>query len=344
MFSSLNLLSALSRRTYHTLPPVYRELDVPTLNNNHQDKDLMSMVKSIVPSLCYSLHKGQCGRIAVIGGCQEYTGAPYFAAISALKVGADLSHVFCTSDSAPVIKSYSPELIVHPVLDKSSAVEDIGHWLPKMHSVVIGPGLGRRDALLSTVKEVLAKVISLQIPVVVDADGVYLLSQDPDVIRNYGSAILTPNVIEFAGLYQRVIGRKADTDNVVTNVVTLAEELGNVTIVLKGAYDIISDGKEVLICSTEGSPRRCGGQGDLLSGSMGTFSHWSHMKSASGPDEVPYNHHKLLATYGPTVCAAYAACQLTRECSKEAFKKHHRSVTTSDMIENVSSVFHKLFE
>ena len=102
----------------------------------------------------------------MIGGCREYTGAPYFAAISALKIvsacflvflimlvsfcvgkiigllfsyidgqmvcvnaisfyclqGADLSHVFCTKDAAPVIKGYSPELIVHPILEESHSI------------------------------------------------------------------------------------------------------------------------------------------------------------------------------------------------------------------------------
>ena len=62
--------------------------------------------------------KGECGRIAVFGGCVLYTGAPYFAAISALKCGADLVHVFCEKAAGSVIKGYSPELIVHPILGK----------------------------------------------------------------------------------------------------------------------------------------------------------------------------------------------------------------------------------
>lgn len=102
--------------------------------------------------------------------------------------GADLSHVFCTKDAAPVIKSYSPELIVHPVLwvtldltftntklerkhhfkytgtfhilcvcvsplrDSPNAVEEIEKWLPRLHGLVVGPGLGREAALLKTAK------------------------------------------------------------------------------------------------------------------------------------------------------------------------------------------------
>ena len=67
-----------------------------------------------------------------------YTGAPYFAAFSALKTGADLVHVFCEREAGQVIKSYSPELIVHPVLDTEYVMEQIDQWLPRFHCVVIG--------------------------------------------------------------------------------------------------------------------------------------------------------------------------------------------------------------
>jgi ATP-dependent NAD(P)H-hydrate dehydratase len=53
--------------------------------------------------------------VAVIGGSFEFTGAPYYAAISALKVGADLAHIFCAKSAATAVKAYSPEIIVHPV-------------------------------------------------------------------------------------------------------------------------------------------------------------------------------------------------------------------------------------
>lgn len=67
-------------------------------------------------------HKGQAGRVGVVGGSAEYTGAPYFAAFSALRTGCDLAHVFCLPQAAPVIKAYSPDLIVHPLLGYSDKV------------------------------------------------------------------------------------------------------------------------------------------------------------------------------------------------------------------------------
>lgn len=76
-----------------------------------------STVQLVVPPLTAGDHKGNMGRIGVIGGSVDYCGAPYYAAMSALKFGADLSWVYCSQSSAIPIKSYSPELIVVPFYD-----------------------------------------------------------------------------------------------------------------------------------------------------------------------------------------------------------------------------------
>lgn len=97
---------------------------------------LLTIFRTIIPKLSNGKYKGQYGRIGVIGGSLEYTGAPYFSAITAMKVGADLSHVFCHTNAAAVIKSYSPDLIVHPVLDHEDAVEKIKPWMERLHVIV----------------------------------------------------------------------------------------------------------------------------------------------------------------------------------------------------------------
>ncbi|CAK7288924.1 ATP-dependent (S)-NAD(P)H-hydrate dehydratase [Vulpes lagopus] len=244
-------------------------------------ENTLQLVRNIIPPLTTKKHKGQDGRIGIVGGCQEYTGAPYFAAISALKVGADLSHVFCTREAAPVIKSYSPELIVHPVLDSPSAVHDVEEWLPRLHALVVGPGLGRDNILLENVK--------LSHPV----DG----SDHHEAVRR------------------------------------LSQALGNVTVVQKGERDVISDGEQVLECTQEGSSRRCGGQGDLLSGTLGVLVHWA---LHAAPEKTNGSSPLLLAALG--------ACSLTRQCSLQAFQKHGRSTTTTDMIAEIGPAFSRLFE
>ena len=120
--------------------------------SNMEKESILEAIKQAIPPLVETKYKGQAGRIGVVGGSKEYTGAPYFAAISALKVGCDLSHVFCTSAASPVIKSYSPELIVHPLLDEVDALNEFLQWLPRLHVLVVGPGLGRNSQILSVVK------------------------------------------------------------------------------------------------------------------------------------------------------------------------------------------------
>uniref|UniRef100_A0A8C4JDC8 ATP-dependent (S)-NAD(P)H-hydrate dehydratase n=1 Tax=Dromaius novaehollandiae TaxID=8790 RepID=A0A8C4JDC8_DRONO len=281
-------------------PPIVIERSF-SLHKTHTLKDMeniFQLVRNVIPPLTGKRHKGQDGRIGIVGGCQEYTGAPYFAAITALKVGADLSHVFCTKDAATVIKSYSPELIVHPVLDSPNAVHEVEKWLPRLHSVVIGPGLGRDDTLLENAKGIIEKSKIKGIPIIIDA-----LRDPVDSSDHHGC------------------------------VLRLSQAMGNLTVVQKGERDLISDGEKVLVCSHEGSSRRCGGQGDLLSGSLGVLAHWAFLAGAEKTNGQ-----------NPFLVAAFGACSLTRQCNNQAFQKFGRSMTASDMVSEVGTAFNKLFE
>ena len=307
--------------------------------DTEMEKRLLGECKNIIPAMGQEKYKGQAGRVGVIGGSLDYTGAPYFAAISALKVGCDLSHVFCAKEAAPVIKSYSPELIVHPVLDSCNALELIKPWLPRLHSLVIGPGLGRDPQILDKVAKVIEHCrneTNDKKPLVIDADGLFLITEKPDIIKSYPhGAILTPNAIEFSRLAKAVLGESltATPSPDQYNVKMLAEALGeNVVVVHKGASDIIATGDKnfaPVSCTVGGSGRRCGGQGDLLSGSVGTFYSWAIMNSC-----------KLFPT---GVVAAYAGCSLTRLCNQRAVKKYGRSTLTTDMLNEIHPVFTELY-
>lgn len=71
-------------------------------------RPILAQLAGVLPSLKPLGHKGDNGRIAVIGGSYEFTGAPFYSAISALKTGADMAHIFCSKSSSISIKSYSP--------------------------------------------------------------------------------------------------------------------------------------------------------------------------------------------------------------------------------------------
>ncbi|XP_035209285.1 ATP-dependent (S)-NAD(P)H-hydrate dehydratase-like [Stegodyphus dumicola] len=298
--------------------------------------DLKAEVELIIPILSNKSHKGLDGRIGVIGGSKNYTGAPYFAAISALKTGCDLAHVFCTKDASPVIKSYSPELIVHPILDSPNFIEEISGHLPYLHSLVIGPGLGREESIFESTRELIKLAKESKLPIVFDADALFLLKNTPDCIAGYKNAILTPNKVEFGRLYSAVSNEQIEHDFTDKHVAQVAKLLGNVTIVKKGLVDVISDGIDTIVCAEEGSPRRCGGQGDLLSGSLGVFNFWAqnYSKRQSKPGNLSCN---------ATIIAALGACMLTRRCNKLAFQKFQRSTLTSDMVSEIHNAFSSLF-
>jgi len=307
---------------------------------------LLSEASYIVPSLTEDRHKGQSGRIGVIGGSMEFSGAPYFAAISALRVGCDLAHVFCCKEAGPVIKSYSPELIVHPVLDLDNALSYIKPILSVLHVLVIGPGVGRDPKVLQTVAMIIDYCrhcpTDQKKPLVIDADGLFLVAEQPNLVVGYpGGLILTPNAREFTRLANSILGEswspapecKAD------NLMALANSLGPRTvIVLKGSQDLVASPHHILPVTGAGSGRRCGGQGDVLSGSLGTFLCWALVAGRDVDCKIfpEINSQRM-------VVAAYGACRLTKECNRRAFSIHGRSMLVTDMIEQIHNSFETLF-
>lgn len=188
--------------------------------------------------------------------------------------------------------------------------------LPKIHAVVIGPGLGREQHLLAKVGGIIDRVKEHDLPMIIDADGLYFISLCPDIVRGYIKTILTPNMAEFDRLYAAVYRSEPNrTESANTAVQQLCQTLGNVTIVRKGPSDVISDGHNVVECTEPGSARRCGGQGDILAGALGTFTYWS--QKAFGSRTRDLNLH----SFGPNVVAALGGCMLTRRCNRLAFNK-----------------------
>ena len=294
--------------------------------------------QSVIPVMSESARKGSAGRIAIIGGSKNYTGAPYFAAMTCLRVGGDLAYVVCCKQASPIIKSYSPELIVSPVLDDESFKIEFGGLLPKLHSVIIGPGLGRKKEQFQAAAEVIRMARQYDLPITIDADAVLLVADTPDLVKGHNKTILTPNAREFDYLCDKLgLGgcgaRVFDSEEIKNKVKRLSTILDGVTIVRKGKSDLISNGMIQAECNLEGSFRRCGGQGDILAGAIGTFSYWAHANENVLPNTVKGN---------AAILAAYAGCCLTRRTNFLTFKKFGRSMLTSDMMANIGEAFTSL--
>lgn len=317
-----------------------------------QQSQLMEAVKQIVPALEGNRAKGQAGKIGVIGGCREYTGAPYFAAISALKVGADLSHVFCTEGAATVIKSYSPELIVHPYLPDSSdvprgessqervtdAVQQIGHWMDRFDAVVIGPGLGRDTLVHDTVKQVILQLREKRKPMIIDADGLYITTKDLGLLKGYDLAILTPNKNELQRLSDELRIPLEGEGSPENPLKAIAKALDGPLLFRKGAEDTICDGEQTVKNGAAGSKRRAGGQGDVLAGTLAVMVSWARYAAAAESDFGPPKgvSSLLVASFGASVVARLAQAR--------AFRKAGRSMLAGDVIEELGPALDQLLE
>lgn len=239
-------------------------------------------------------------------------------------------HIFCASSAASVIKSYSPELIVHPLLDTTNAVIEISPWLDRLHAIVIGPGLGRETETFNVVTELIKTIQEKKIPLIIDADGLFLVTSKPELVKNFTSpVVLTPNKIEFERLCNSLGGP------------TQLNKLGQyVTVMKKGGTDEVYSAVPDVQWKSNlyGSSRRCGGQGDLLSGSIAIFLNWT----LSQKDHIEIGSDST-KSWAAVSLACYAASVLVRLCNEKAFKVKGRSMLAGDMIEYIHESFEELY-
>jgi ATP-dependent NAD(P)H-hydrate dehydratase len=223
-------------------------------------------------------------------------------------------------------KEPSGEELAKPILD----------MLPRLHVLVIGPGLGRDIVTQKQVKAVIsaAKHHDPPVPMVLDADALWLVQTDPDLIKGHKECILTPNVVEF-GRLAKSVGMDQSKGDPEQACQELSKILGGVCIIQKGAVDYISQGLDTIISDFQGGLKRAGGQGDTLTGSLGTFLAWRSIYHEGlwdvGEGKMSREETLLVAAFGGSA--------ITRECSRRAFEKRQRSLQASDLTEEVHNSF-----
>ena len=219
-------------------------------------------VLSLLPDRNPWGHKGDFGKLLLLCGSRGYTGAAFFAAMGALRSGAGLVFLGVPESIYGIEAVKLNEPVIFPLPDaggrlSADAVPEILTRFPQMDAVLVGPGLGQSEGTLAVVRAVLEKA---ECPVVVDADGINVLSAHRDLLRGRKSpTILTPHDGEFARL-GGVIG-----EDRMAAAAALAEELGCV-VLLKGHETCITDGTDGYINPTGNPGMAVGGSGDVLAG------------------------------------------------------------------------------
>lgn len=311
-------------------------------------RSVLSELRAIIPPLLPEFHKGQGGRVGVIGGSRNYTGAPFFASMTSMRLGADMSFTVCDPVAAATIKSYSPDMIVNPMLAENRSQEDVhadlGTLCARLHSLVIGPGLGREPHMQAFAKTAIDVARAKGIYLVLDADALWLVQNHPAAIMGYNRAVLTPNVVEFGRLCDAVGINHTHPDS----VVRLAETLSGPTIVAKGRIDTIVSPAGTLQCDDQGGLKRCGGQGDILSGSLGTMLAWAQRyeeRCATESEVIGLDGqvHPPVPTERLPLLAAYGAAMVTRAVSRRGFAQYGRSMLADDLLREVGPAYEEIF-
>ncbi|GFH61392.1 hypothetical protein CTEN210_17868 [Chaetoceros tenuissimus] len=327
-----------------------------TLTQLESSHLLPSILKRTIPQLDSNCYKGSSGRIGILGGSEKYTGAPYYAAMSALRTGADLATVFCAQEAAIPIKSYSPELMVDSVYSASNMqsddenivekeIDDMVHKvvssLERLHCVVIGPGLGRDVNVLKATARIIQEARQLGVNLVLDADALYLLSlkeyhylilkKSQSECTKTGFLILTPNVVEYKRLVDNVANGNEDE---------FRQSVEEMIVIKKGHHDVIetigvpsNSDENILISEEQGGLKRSGGIGDVLCGVTGSFSAWNRILSNQAVEE-PSTQDKNTSM----LLSCWLASAVTKRSTKNAFDKRKRSMTAPDILEEIGDI------
>ena len=207
-------------------------------------------------------HKGTFGKVLLLCGSRGFTGAAYLAAMGALRSGAGLVFLGVPESIYAIEAVKLNEPVVFPLPDEDGklsflAISEILDRLPQMDAVLIGCGLGQSKGTLSVVKAVMENA---RCPVVLDADGINVLSVHKDILRGRThTTILTPHDGEFTR-FGGTIGQDR-----MASAAYFAKEWNSI-VLLKGHETCITDGETGYLNKTGNPGMAVGGSGDVLSG------------------------------------------------------------------------------
>jgi len=217
-------------------------------------------------------HKGQFGRMLVIGGSKNYSGAPAYSSLTGINFGIDLVITYVPEVVGDVIRNYSPNMIVRTSpgdwLDMNSFTE-ISELVEWSNVVLIGPGLGQEKKTEELLVNLLHVLNQGNKSYVLDADALKLIKNHLDLIKGK-SVIVTPHEGELKIMVNSELPGFDHIEERGKAVLKLAKNL-SVTLLIKGPYDYISDGRRLKINRTGCPEMSIGGTGDVLAGLCASF-------------------------------------------------------------------------
>lgn len=227
-----------------------------------------------IPSRRPDTHKGDYGRILVLAGSSGMTGAACLCSSAALRAGAGLVTLGIPESLHGIVASKLTCVMTHPLPETHVKTlselgrQDILDFSQRFDVVAIGPGLSQ---YLETKKLVLWLLQSLDRPIVLDADGINALADNPGILQQIKKHIvLTPHPGEMARLLGISSTKEIQTKRLDVSK-TFVRGKNNVTLVLKGHQTIVINEERFYINMTGNPGMATAGAGDVLTGMIASF-------------------------------------------------------------------------
>ena len=230
---------------------------VPLADLHPPDKKPKEIIASpqafqgLLPRRQYSAYKNQFGRIGIVAGSKGFIGAALMTSQGALRAGAGLVEVFVPEETYEIVAAAAPmEAMVKPVQSYRDLLKE------KADIWAVGPGLGQSRAA-----QILELIEKLKQPMVLDADGLNIVSEKTSILKRCkGQRLLTPHPGEMKRIYPGQKQSRAQTATTFCNRFP-------VTLLLKGSRTIVAERNRPLSYNTTGNPGMAtGGMGDVLTG------------------------------------------------------------------------------
>ncbi len=222
---------------------------------------------ALIPARKRYSNKGTYGRVLVIAGSADMSGAAILAARAAYKSGAGLVEVFTHDKIKAVIQGALPEAIVSSYSDGSVDFSKLHASVSSAAAIVIGPGLSKSDVAKKLLRYTLE---SATVPTVVDADALNIISEDKALLPYLKGKIITPHLGEMSRLARKNVADIADS--IVDTATSFAKD-NSCVCVLKDTRTVVSVGFSPVFINTAGNSGMAkGGSGDTLAGIIASLA------------------------------------------------------------------------
>lgn len=278
-----------------------------------------------------SSHKGQNGRVLVIGGSEDYAGSPILTGIAALvslRSGADLVTLAAPEKVAWVANTISPDIITKKLKGeylKRSHVPELLELSKNFDSVIIGIGLGTKRETADFVNDF---VIAKKRNMIIDADAIKVLKHK--TVDKMENCIITPHhkeleyfLVNYLDLKKKQLSKIKIPKDQAEKIRFITKKCGKFleknVVLLKGPVDIVFGKNKIILNRTGNSLMTVGGTGDVLAGISGAF----------------------LAQGNDIITSGYFACYINGKAG-DNLKKKKGSILASDLLKEIPFVLKRM--